>query len=400
MRLRPNSLAFTILLGALTALPPLSIDMGLPAFPKIGASLSASAASVGLTLSLFMAGFATAQLIFGPLSDRYGRKRVLIMGCGLFTLASAACAAAPSINALITWRFIEGAGAGAGMVLTLAIVRDLFEGSLARAQLSYVNLVMNVAPMIAPTIGARILAIANWRAIYGTLAVGGFVLALSITLGLGESLARRDVDALKPRRLIRNYARILSNKICLGYALVNAMSFGCMFTYIAGSPLVMLNVLGLSTTIYGWLFASTAFGIMIGSFLNGRLSVRGVSASRLLSVGLAIATTSSIALVLVSISGAAQLITLMPLLILNTFSRGLIGPNAIQGAIQPMPEIAGVASATVGFMQMLSGALASALIAFLYDGRSAIAMSSVMALFAIASLAAYAGLARPAAAKL
>ncbi len=291
---------------------------------------------------------------------------------------------------------LEGAGAGAGMVLTLAMVRDLFEGSAARAQLSYVNLVMNVAPMIAPTIGGRVLAIASWRAIYGLLAVGGFVLVLSVTLRLGESLARRDVGALQPRRLIKNYARILSNQICLGYALVNALSFGCMFAYVAGSPLVMLNVLGVSTTTYGWLFASTAFGIMVGSFLNGRLSTRGVSPLRLLTIGLAIATASSVALVIVSVNGAAQVTTLMPLLVLNTFSRGLIAPNAMHGAIQPVPEIAGVAAATVGFLQMLGGALASGLIAFLYDGRTAIAMSGVMALFAIASLATYAGIARPA----
>ncbi|WP_243146759.1 MFS transporter [Scytonema sp. UIC 10036] len=140
MRIRPESLGFTILLGALTALPPLSIDMGLPAFPTISASLGASPGAVGLTLSLFMVGFAIAQLAFGPLSDRYGRKPILLIGCGIFALAGAACATTPSIGTLIAWRLVQGAGAGAGMVMTLAIVRDLFEGAAARAQLSYVML--------------------------------------------------------------------------------------------------------------------------------------------------------------------------------------------------------------------------------------------------------------------
>ncbi|MEH1790367.1 MAG: multidrug effflux MFS transporter [Nostoc sp.] len=392
MRIRPNTLSFTVFLGALSALPPLSIDMGLPAFPTISEALRASSGSVGLTLSLFMLGFALAQLVFGPLSDRFGRRPVLLFGCGLFTLAGAACAVAPSINSLIAWRLVQGAGAGAGMVMTLAIVRDLFEGATARAQLSYVNLVMSVAPMIAPTIGGRVLMMAGWRAIYGTLAIAGLFLVLSIALGLSESIGHRDVNAIQPVRLIKNYGRILTNPICLGYALVNAFNFGCMFAYVAGSPLVMLNVFGVSTATYGWLFASTAFGIMAGSFLNGRLSIRGVLPSRLLTVGLVTATASAIALVIVSVSGAAQVITLMPLLVINTFCRGIISPNAMHGAIQPVPESAGVAAAVVGFMQMLAGAVASGLVAFLYDGHTAIAMSSVMAIFAIASFAAYFGL--------
>ncbi|MUG92535.1 MFS transporter [Scytonema sp. UIC 10036] len=255
---------------------------------------------------------------------------------------------------------------------------------------------MSVAPMIAPTIGGLVMAIANWRAIYGTLAVGGFLLLLSVALRLDESLTHRDLNAIEPSRLIKNYGRILSNPICLGYALVNALYFGCMFAYVAGSPLVMLNVFGVSTTTYGWLFASTAFGIMIGSFLNGRLSIRGVSHTKLLTIGLLIATASAVTLVIISASSVAQVTTLMPLLILNTFCRGIVSPNAIHSAIQPVPESAGVAAAVVGFLQMLSGALASGLVAFLYDGHTAIAMSSVMALFAIASYAAYAGLARPA----
>ncbi|WP_375505757.1 multidrug effflux MFS transporter [uncultured Nostoc sp.] len=396
MRIRPKSLGFTILLGALSALPPLSIDMGLPAFPTISAALRTSSGAVGLTLSLFMLGFAIAQLGFGPLSDRYGRRPVLLAGCGIFALAGVVCAAAPSIGTLIAWRLVQGAGAGAGMVVTLAIVRDLFDGPEARAQLSYVNLVMSVAPMIAPTIGGWVLALIGWRGIYGVLGVGGLVLVLAVAFGLSESLVQRDLNAIKPHRLINNYRKILTNPICLGYALVNALNFGCMFAYVAGSPLVMLNVFGVSTTIYGWLFASTAFGIMVGSFLNGRWSIQGVPPSRLLSISLTVAVVSTVALMVVSVSSAAQVATLMPLLVLNTFCRGIISPNAMHGAIQPVPESTGVAAAVVGFLQMLGGSLASGLVAFLYDGHSAFAMSGVMAAFAIASYAAYTLLARPA----
>lgn len=397
MRIRPKSLGFTVLLGALAALPPLAIDMGLPALAALGASLNASSAATGLTLSLFMAGFAIAQLVFGPLSDRYGRRPILLAGCGVFALAGVMCTVAPSINALIVWRFIAGTGAGAAAVLEMAIVRDLFEGASARAQFSYINLVMSIAPMIAPAIGSWVLTIADWRAIYGLLASGGFVLAMTIAIGFEESICQRDRLALAPRRLLSNYCRVLGNRICIGYALVNGLSFGCMFAYVAGSPLVLIDVLGVSTTVYSWFFASTAFAIMAGSFLNGRLSVRNVPQSRLLKVGLTLAVASAIALALVSISKEVRVPTLLPLLVLNTFCFGLIAPNAKYGALQPLPEMAGVAAAVLGFTQMLlGGTVASALVAFLYDGHTATAMTSVMTLFAIASLVVYVGIVRPA----
>jgi MFS transporter, DHA1 family, multidrug resistance protein len=396
MRIQPNSLGFTLLLGTLAALPPLAIDIGLPALAALGTSLNAPPASTGLTLSLFMAGFAIAQLVFGPFSDRYGRRPILLVGCGVFALANLMCAIAPSINALILWRLIAGMGAGAAAVLEMAIVRDLFEGVAARTQFSYINLVMSIAPMIAPTIGGLILTIANWRSIYGVLAVGGLVLAGAIAIGFGESIAYRDRSAIAPRRLMSNYLQVLNNRICVGYALVNALSFGCMFAYIAGSPLLLIQVLGISTTLYGWFFAATAFAIMGGSFLNRRLSKRGVPPSRLLKVGLTLAVVSAISLVLISISNHVRVVTLLPLLVLNTFCFGLIAPNAKHGALQPLPEVAGVA-AVLGFMQMaIGGTLASALVAFFYDGRTAIAMTSVMSLFALASFAAYATIVRPA----
>lgn len=397
MGIRPNSLGFTLLLGGLAALPPLAIDMGLPALTALGTSFNSSSAATGLTLSLFMAGFAIAQLIFGPVSDRYGRRPILFIGCGVFALANVMCTIAPSINALILWRLIAGAGAGAAAVLEMAIVRDLFEGVAARTQFSYINLVMSIAPMIAPTIGGLILTISNWRSIYGVLAVSGLVLVGAIAIGFGESIAHRDQSAIAPRRLMSNYLRVLNNRICVGYSLVNALSFGCMFAYVAGSPLLLIQILGISTTLYGWFFASTAFAVMAGSFLNGRLSVRSVPPSRLLKVGLTLAVVSAISLVLVSISNHVRVITLLPLLVLNTFCFGLIAPNAKHGALQPLPEVAGVAAAVLGFTQMaIGGTLASALVAFFYDEQTATAMTSVMSLFALASFTAYATIVRPA----
>ena len=307
------------------------------------------------------------------------------------------CSTAASIDALIIWRFLAGAGAGAAAVLEMAIVRDLFEGAAARAQFSYISLVMSIAPTIAPTIGGWVLTIADWRSIYRVLAVGGFLLTIAIASGFKESISHRDQSAIAPRRLISNYHRVLGNRICLGYALINGLSFGCMFAYVAGSPLVIIDVLHVSTDAYGWFFALTALAIMAGSFANGYWSVRGVPPSRLLTVGLTLAVISSMALVLVSIGNDVRVATLLPLLVLNTFCFGLIAPNAKHGALEPLPEIAGVAAGVFGFTQMLlGGTLASALVAFFYDGHTATAMTSIMTLFAIASIAAYRTIVRPA----
>ena len=397
MSIRPNSLGFTFLLGALAALPPLAIDMGLPALGTLGISLKTSTAATGLTISIFMAGFAIAQLVFGPLSDCYGRRPILLIGCGIFLLTNLMCSTASSIDALIIWRFLAGVGAGTAAVLEMAIVRDLFDGAAARAQFSYISLVMSIAPAIAPTIGGWVLTVADWRSIYGVLAIGSLFLTIAIASGFKESISHRDLMAIAPHRLIRNYRRVLGNRICVGYALVNGLSFGCMFAYVAGSPLVIIDVLNVTTANYGWFFASTALAIMVGSFANGYLSVRGVPPSRLLTVGLTLAALSAIALVLVSIGNDVRVATLIPLLIVNTFCFGLIAPNAKHGALEPLPEIAGVAAAVLGFTQMLlGGTLASALVAFAADGRTATAMTSIMTLFAIASIVAYAGIVRPA----
>ncbi len=395
MRIRSDSFAFTLFLSALGGLTPLSIDMGLPALVSIGNSLHISPAAAGLTLSFFLAGFALGPVALGPLSDRYGRRPVLLGGTLLFAFAGTGCALAHSLPMLLFCRLLAGIGAGAGSTLSLAIVRDLFDGINARIKLSYVSTVGTIAPMIAPTLGTIILSFAGWRAIYATLAVTGFVLMIVVAFAFAESLAQVDPMAIHPRRLASNYGRFFRNPICLGYALVGSLSFGCIFSYISSSPLVMMGVLGVSTAFYGWTFAATALGIMAGAFVNGKLSARAVPASTLLSIGLITSALTALALIAVANSRWVHLGTILPLLVLNTFCAGLIGPNSNQGALHPVPDIAGVASAVLGSTRMLTGAFASLLIALFYDGHTARAMGAMMSLFSLASLLVYFGLVRP-----
>jgi DHA1 family bicyclomycin/chloramphenicol resistance-like MFS transporter len=396
MRLRPESVFFTLFLSALNGITPLSIDMGLPALTSIGQTLHVSPAAAGLTLSFFLTGFALGPIALGPISDRYGRRPVLLGSCALFAVAGVGCALAQRLEPLLIWRFCEGVGAGAGSTLSLAIVRDLFDGATARVRLSYVATVGTVAPMIAPTLGALVLAAAGWRSIYGCLAVAGVALILFISLGFDETLKHVDLHALRPGRLLKNYGRIFRSPICSGFALVGSLNFGNMFAYIASSPLVMIGVLGTSPLVYGGTFAATSLGIMAGAFTNGRLSARHVPARKLLAAGLNLSVACTLGLLLVSMSHFSHIYTLLPLLVLNTFSAGLIYPNANQGALHPVPDIAGVASAVLGSTRMLTGAFAGILVTVLFDGRTANAMALTMAIFSAGAWLAYWALVRPA----
>jgi DHA1 family bicyclomycin/chloramphenicol resistance-like MFS transporter len=389
LHLRPDSVVFIVFLSALGGLTPLSIDMGLPALQTIGHSLDVAPASASLTLSFFVAGFAFGPMVLGPLSDRFGRRPILLVGLSTFAAAGLGCALAPSLDLLLVWRLLEGIGAGAGSTLALAIVRDLFDGATARARLSYVATIGSLAPMLAPTLGAIVLRFYGWRAIYGFLAMAGLILFLTAFFGFRESHRTADKNALQPGRLAANYARIFKNRDCLGYALIVALNFGCMFSYISSSPLVMMGVLGVSPTSYGWTFAATALGIMSGAFTNGRLSARGIRATTLLTIGLGLSAISSLSLLAISYSDWARVATILPILVLNTFAIGFVGPNATQGVMHPLPDIAGVASAVLGSMRMVVAASAGVIVSLLFDNRSAHAMAESMTLFSGASLLVY-----------
>src|SRR5258707_4364956 len=270
-------MAFTVLLGFLVALPSFGIDMSLPALTATGAALGVAPEQAGLMMSLFMLGFAVAPLFYGPASDRYGRKPVVLFACTLFIIAGIGCALARSLPTLLIWRVVQGAGAGASMTIALAIVRDLFEGQAARTKLSYVAIATMVVPMIAPSAGAALLALGGWRAIHAVLAGVGLLLLLAMLLGFAESARVDAANRLVPSVIARNYLRVLMHPLCLGYILVNAAAFGALFAYVSGSSLFLIDVVGLRPDQYGLVFAATSLGIMVGALLNGRLSTLGVA---------------------------------------------------------------------------------------------------------------------------
>ena len=387
--LRPHTLSFTLLLGALVTLASFATDMGLPVLGATASSLGVTPATAALTFSVFLAGFAAGPLVFGPLSDRFGRRPILLAGCAAFSLFGALGAFAQSIEALLVWRTLMGIGAGSVQVLVLSIVRDLFTGREARAQQSYVNMAGGVAPIIAPTLGVWVAALGGWRAIYGALAAGGVLLLIVASVRLSETAPPHSGESLTVRRMLANYARVIRHPISFGNAVVVALSFGSLFAYVSGSSLGRIGLMGASQRTYGLFFATTALGLMAGAFLSARLTHRGVSHARLISSGLATAASVALLLLILASTETLRIWMFIPLIVIGNIGQGVLRPNAAQGALEPMPEIVGVASALLSALQALTGALASAIAASLFDGRTAIAMTGTMAVCSIAAALVY-----------
>lgn len=384
LRIAPDSAAFVVLLGLLAALPALSIDICAPALPLLPDALGTSTTVAGLTVSLFMAGFALGQLCGGRLSDRHGRRPVLLAGLACYTLAAVGCVFAASGSSLVSFRFLQGLAAGSCAVLPLAMVQDLFEGDAARAKRSYVSAVLGAAPVLAPALGSLLCAAAGWRSVYVALTLaGGLLLFIAIpgvtesrSGGSGAVAARYGHTTLQPQRDPR----------FIGFALANAFSYAAIFAYIAGAPLVIIGTLRLSPAIFSAIFAATALALTAGAWASGRLGRRGVGAPVLLNSGLAIATAAALALAAISLAGTAWSALMLAPLLLLLFSRGAIAPNLQHLAIERRREQAGAASAAVGVSQLGSGAIASAAVAFLLPYYGAAAVAVPMALLAAAAL--------------
>ena len=378
MHIHPDRLGFTLLLGCLAGLPALSIDMGLPGLPLVQAEFGVDAPSVALTLSYFMGGFGLAQLVIGPLSDRVGRRRVLIGALLLYAIGGLASWFAPAIGGLLLGRMIQGAGAAGGTVLAFAVVRDLFEGEAARARLSTISLVFSLAPVIAPSLGGAILGVAGWRTIFAFQAVTGLVLLAVVMATLSET--RRPV---RPGKV----SAILREPRTLAFGLVGALNLATVFCFVSGAPLVLLGTLGLSTVEFGLVFAVITSGVIGGAAINRFVCNRGWSAAWPLGGGLVGAMVATVAGMV--LGGHLTLPVLLPIFMLITLSRGLVNPNVTHAALERIPHMAGAGSALIGAMQMLTGAAAGFIVGLMFDRFGPLGVIIAMAGFAIPAVIAW-----------
>ncbi len=373
-----------VILGALTAFAPMSIDMYLPAFPALQAAFGTGPGPIQMTLAVFFASFACGQMLYGPLADRFGRKPPLYAGLLLFIAASIGCAVVTTVEAMFVLRFIQGLGACAGMVIARAMVSDLFAGRDAARVYSLLMLVMGAAPVLAPLIGGYVVVWSGWAAIFVVLALFGLLCLAAVFFRLPETHSPRQ-DRLPALGVVASDLRLLlADRHFMGLVLTGAFSIGGMFVYIAGSPFVFIDLFGIPAEAYGWLFGANALGIIGGSQLNARLVVR-FGPDRPLAVATVVQVLAGAVLAICALTGFGG----MTGIILPQWGFlacvGFIMPNAAALAMEPHRGRAGTASATLGTLQFGVAAVASSLIGALHGGSPA-PMALIMASFALTGL--------------
>ena len=287
--------------GFLSAIAPLSTDIYLPALPMLREALSADQAQTLFTLSAFFIGFGTGQLLWGPLSDRFGRKRPLLAGLVLYIVASVGCALATTMSAIVIWRFVQAFGGSVVPMVVQAMVRDLYDRNQGARVLSLNMLVMASAPVLAPLIGGQVLLWLDWRAIFWVL-VGFGVISLFAALALPETLAQSHRNEAHPLAMLLGYVELLGSRRYLGYVACSTLYFCCLFAFIAGSPFVYIEYFGVPPQYYGFLFGVNMIGMITASFVNSRIVVRR-GADRLLRLACAVGATAGFVLLTTGVSG-------------------------------------------------------------------------------------------------
>jgi len=387
-RLAPESRGVGALLVGLVAMMAISTDLYLPSLPSIARDFGVDVAAAQLTLSAFMLGIAAGQVVVGPLSDRFGRRPVLVAATACYALASVACALAPGIDALVASRVVQALGACAGGVVGRAVVRDVHGREGAARVLALIGSAMAIMPAIGPILGGFVEAWAGWRWNFAILASFGAALSVLVWAGLPETNARRDPGATNPARMARNFSTILSSREFLSFAAVAAASYGGMFAFISGSSFVFVDGLGTGPEVYGLYFALVVAGYFAGTQLAAWMTMRhGIEAMLraagliMLAGGVAMLACASSAAIVSSDLGAPAIGASMALYCVGF---GICSPNAAAGAIAPFPALAGTAASALGVLQTGSAAIVGALVGWLHDGTP-LPMAATIAAMALAA---------------
>jgi DHA1 family bicyclomycin/chloramphenicol resistance-like MFS transporter len=380
---RPDSLVITVLLTVLVAVGSFSTSIYTPSMPSLAASFGTSPSMVKLTLSLFLAGFGLAQLAYGPLSDRFGRRPTLLAGLVVYVAGSLACTIAPTVGAMIVARFVQGVGACAGMTLGRAVVRDVHGRSGSARVYAWITAATALAPAIGPTVGGHVHVWFGWRGNFVLLTALGAVLLASCWRLLGETVQAPDRDATRLGPMLRNYRHLLGDRRYLGYTVAAGFVYAALFAWIAAAPFLFVEQLGMSPAVYGVLTLTCTACYILGSVGTARLTPRlGLDPPVRWGSLIALLGGAVMAL-LVALAPFGAVELLGPMMLFN-LGLGMVLPNSLAGAMIPFPRIAGTASALLGFVQMAMSMGATLAMAALPRG-SALAMAGTIAVLSLLS---------------
>jgi len=365
-----------VLLGAMTAFGAISIDMYLPALPAIGSDLNAAPAEVQRTLSALLLGLATGQLVYGPLSDRVGRRPPILVGIALYIAASVWCALAPDVTQLTAARFVQGLGACSALVVSRAVVRDRYDHTETARILSLINLVFGLVPILAPLLGGFVLLFGGWRTIFWLLAGFGAAVGAAVLLRLRESRSAKTAEIAGGETALQSYRLLLRERRLLGYMLAGAFNSACLFAYIAASPDLLIGTYGIDAQHFGWIFGLNAFGLIAASQVNRALLTRRTT-DQVLRAAVLAASGFGLVMLGAAVTGIGGMWgVLVPLfLVVSTF--GFMFANTTAGALSVDPHRSGSVSGLMGALGFVVGAAASAAAGVVHDG-TAVPMAAVM----------------------
>ncbi|MCL8010343.1 multidrug effflux MFS transporter [Streptomyces sp. AS02] len=394
--LRRTGFLVTFVLGGLAATPPLAMDMYLPALPEVTGSLHAPAATVQLTLTACLAGMAFGQLVVGPMSDRWGRRRPLLAGLAVYVLATALCALAPTVQLLIAFRLAQGLAGAAAIVIARAVVRDLYDGLAMARFFSTLMLISGAAPIVAPLIGGQVLRVTDWRGVFVVLTVVGLLLAALVWWRLPETLPADERHSGGVGAALRAMRGLLADGAFAGYMLAGGFAFAALFAYISASPFVIQEIYGATPQTFSLLFGLNSVGLVVVGQINGKVLVGRVSLDRVLGAGLLIVILAAAALLLMSLGvfGEVGLVPVAAALFVLMSAMGITLPNTQALALLRTKHAAGSASALLGTSSFLVGAIASPLVGVAGED-TAVPMAVVQLAAALVALACFMGMCRP-----
>lgn len=376
-----------LILIAATATGPLALNLFVPSMPGLVGYFGTDYATVQLTLTLYLAGVAVGQLAYGPLSDRFGRRPLMLAGLAVFALASLASAFAPTIDALIVGRVFQALGGCAGMVLGRAIVRDVFDRNRAASVIALITMAMALAPMVAPAIGGFLHTGFGWQAGFLAVSAAGFAVLAYAVVALSETNHNR-TERIDLASLARNYGTLLKSPAYLGYTLNTASSVGCFFAFLAGAPYVTIQILGLGPEVYGFYFATISIAYMAGNFTATRLSER-LGIERMIALGCTMSLIGGSLLVAFALAGVVSASAIFLPFAVVALGNGMSQPNGIAGAVSVMPRIAGASSGLMGFLQMAGGGIATVAVGHFQDDKGQTALAMAVLIGACCSILAY-----------